>query len=166
MPPKSKSAKSVKPVKSAKSVKPVKTTKSVKPVKVTNVDDSADDYATETFFNKDSYESFIKKNNIPYLGDGMFTYNDLHQVDIITPDEYRITSEIMTLAEYTRIISERAKQIENGSVRFIDIGDETDLIKIAKMEILQKQSPMQIKRYITKHIVEIWNINEMIIPFK
>jgi DNA-directed RNA polymerase subunit K/omega len=137
---------------------------------VDDVNISDDEYDSdnndETFFNKDSYKAFIKKNNIQILDDNNYINNDLHKINIVTPNNYRQTSEIMTLAEYTRVISERASQIQNGSVIFIDIGNETDLIKIAKLEISLKKSPMKITRSITTNIVEIWEVNEMIVPKK
>lgn len=94
-----------------------------------------------------------------------FVDNPLHKIDIVTPNDYRITSEILTVAEYTRVISERASHIQNGSKIFIDIGEESDPIKIAKMELNQKRSPMQIRRYTSRNIVEIWSVNEMVQPF-
>lgn len=126
-----------------------------------------DNFDEEAFFNSDSYINFIKKNNIEMLGDDIYTSNDLHKVDIVVPNDKRITSEIMTLAEYTRVVSERAKQIENGSPIFInDIKGENNPIKIAEMEILDKKSPMLITRFLYKNIKEIYAVNEMIIPFK
>lgn len=128
--------------------------------------DITDDYEEEVFFNSSSYNSFIKKNNIEVLGDELYTNNNIHRIDIIVPDDKRITSEIMTLAEYTRVISERAKQIENGAPIFCDIKGEINLIKIAEMEIALKCCPMKVTRYLTKNIKEIWNINQMVAPFK
>lgn len=91
--------------------------------------------------------------------------NSLHKIDIVTPNEYRITSEIMSVAEYTRVISERASHISSGAKIFIDVGLESDPINIAKNELKQKRSPMQIRRYTSRNILEIWEVNEMIIPF-
>jgi DNA-directed RNA polymerases I, II, and III subunit RPABC2 len=130
------------------------------------------DEAEEMFFNQDSYEAFTKKYNIEMLGKdistgegNVHTNNNLHHIDIITPDDRRITSEIMTKYEYTRVVAERAKQIENGAMPFINIGSESDPIKIAEQEVREKQSPMQIKRKITKNIIEVWRVNEMVPPF-
>ena len=134
--------------------------------KAVPVEEVIDDYEEEVFFNKDSYNSFIKKNNIEMLGDDLYTYNDLHHIDIVAPNNYRITSEIMTEAEHTRVISERVKQIENGSPIFIDPGNETDPIRLAEKEIREKMSPIKIERYLSKTIKEIWDVNEMAIPFK
>lgn len=125
-----------------------------------------DDFNEEQFFNNDSHNNFIEKNNIHALDDKIYINNNQHKIDIVVPDEYRITSEIMTLAEYTRVISERAKQIEDNAPIFIDIENETNPIKIAEKEIKQKKSPMKIRRYLTANILEIWKVNCMVIPFK
>lgn len=117
------------------------------------------------FFNDDSYNAFTKRNGIELLSESNYTNNDLHKIEIITPKDKRITSEIMTLFEYTRVISERAKQIENGSMIFVDIEGETSLVKISEKEIREKKSPIKIIRYITPHIKEIYSVNEMVIPF-
>lgn len=128
--------------------------------------DVTDDYDEETFFNSSSYNNFIEKNGIEILGDDMYVHNNTHRIDIVVPDDKRITSEIMTLAEYTRVISERAKQIENGSPIFCAINGETNLIKIAELEIALKCCPMKVTRYLTKNIKEVWDINQMVAPFK
>jgi DNA-directed RNA polymerase I, II, and III subunit RPABC2 len=117
------------------------------------------------FFNDDSYNAFTKRNGIELLSETNYTNNDLHKIEITTPNDRRITSEIMTLAEYTRVISERAKQIENGSMIFVDLEGLSNPIKIAEMEILQKKSPIKVIRYITSHIKEIYSVNEMVVPF-
>jgi DNA-directed RNA polymerase subunit K/omega len=129
---------------------------------INDVDDNVEE---EMFFNEDSYKAFIKKNGIIALDKDLYINNNLHHIIIKTPKKYRRTSEIMTQAEYTRVLAERAKQIENGSPITVDIKDETDLRKIAITEILQKQCPLQIQRMVTKNIMEIWSVNEMIIPF-
>jgi DNA-directed RNA polymerase I, II, and III subunit RPABC2 len=117
------------------------------------------------FFNDDSYNAFTKKNGIELLSETNYTNNDVHKIEITTPNDRRITSEIMTLSEYTRVISERAKQIENGSMIFVDLKGESNPIKLAEIEILQKKCPIKIIRYITPHIKEIYSVNEMIVPF-
>jgi DNA-directed RNA polymerase subunit K/omega len=128
------------------------------------VEEVVDDYAEEVFFSKASHESFTKKYDIGLLALNADN-NNLHHINIVTPDDRRITSEIMTKFEYTRVIAERAKQIENGSTPFINTENETDPIKIAEQEIKAKQCPIQVKREITKNIIEVWRVNEMIPPF-
>jgi DNA-directed RNA polymerase I, II, and III subunit RPABC2 len=131
---------------------------------IDNIDDNDAEDDGE-FFNDDSYNAFTKRNGIELLSETNYTNNDLHKIEITTPNDRRITSEIMTLAEYTRVISERAKQIENGSMIFVDLEGLSNPIKIAEMEILQKKSPIKVIRYITSHIKEIYSVNEMVVPF-
>lgn len=128
--------------------------------------DAVDDYEEEKFFTNVSYDAFTKKNNIEILGEEMYINNNQHRVDIVVPDDMRITSEIMTVFEMTRVTSERAKQIEEGSQIFCDVGTETNLIKIAEMEIEKKCCPMKIERFLTKNIKEVWRVSELIAPFK
>jgi DNA-directed RNA polymerase I, II, and III subunit RPABC2 len=71
----------------------------------------------------------------------------------------------MSYAEYARVISERAKQIENGSPIFIESKNEHSPINIAEKEVRQKKCPLKVVRYLTKNIKEEWSVNEMIIPF-
>jgi len=122
----------------------------------------------EKFFNKDSYDYLIKKYGMNILSPNNYINNDIYKEEIIVPREYRQTSEIMTQAEYVRVISERSKQIENGSRYFIELTNETEPNEIAINEIKQKKCPLSIVRYVAnnKTIKEIWNVNEMIIPFK
>ena len=63
------------------------------------------------------------------------------------------------------MVSIRAKQIENGSKIFVDIGAEDNPITMAEMEIKMKQCPLSIRRFISNNIAEIWNVNEMIVPY-
>lgn len=118
----------------------------------------------ELFFNKNSFNAFIEKNSIQALDPSSYVNNDLHHIDIVVPKNQRETDSKMTSFEYARVLSERSKQIENGSPIFVDIGNETDILKIAKMEIDQKRCPMVITRMITPNIVEKWEVNEMTLP--
>ena len=90
--------------------------------------------------------------------------NESHKEIIIVPPQHRLTSEILTKFEYTEVVSQRAKQIENGSPIFVEIGDEMDPIKIAEMEIKQKKCPLSIRRMQNNTIGEIWQVNEMGLP--
>lgn len=143
-----------------------KTKEPIKEIYESDVDlDEEEDYDAG-FFNADSYNAFIKKNNLQVLDPSLYSHNDVNRIDIITPIDQRITADKMSSAEYTRVVSERAKQIENGATPFVDYGIETDPIKIAELEILQKKSPLVINRYINKYILEQWTVNELAIPFK
>ena len=84
-----------------------------------------------------------------------------HKNILIVPPDHRKTSEVMTEYEYTEVISHRAKHIENGSPVYVDIGNETDPIVMAEMEIKQKKCPLSIRRVHNNLIAEIWQVNEM-----
>lgn len=98
----------------------------------------------------------------------------VHNVDmtkeiiIVEPDK-RITSQIMTRAEYCEVLSNRAKHIENSknNLVFVDIENEIDPIEMAKKEIKHKKCPLSIVRMYGygSNIGEIWEVNEMTIPF-
>ncbi len=118
----------------------------------------------ENFFDQTAYDQFTQKYGIEHLSN-YYTNNDLHKEDVVISKDKRITSEIMTHAEYTRVISERAKQIENGSPIFIKLTTEHDPVKIAEKEVEQKKCPLSVVRYITKNIKEEWEVNEMVVPF-
>jgi hypothetical protein len=83
---------------------------------------------------------------------------------IIMDPTNRITKEYMTKFEYTEVISQRAKQIENGGESFTDVTDISDPLEIAKKEIFDKKCPLSVRRHLTFDICEQWDINELSIP--
>ena len=87
-----------------------------------------------------------------------------HKNIIIVPDDHRKTSERMTEYEWTEVVSHRAKQIENGSSVFANVGDLDDPIKMAEEEIKQKKCPLSIRRMHNDIIAEVWGVNEMEAP--
>lgn len=86
---------------------------------------------------------------------------ETHRNIIIVPPDHRKTSERMTEYEYTEVVSHRAKQIENGSPCFADVGNESDPIAMAEMEIKQKRCPLAVRRLHNQLIAEVWDINEL-----
>jgi len=97
----------------------------------------------------------------------MDSYNTTHTITkniVQLHNENRITSEVMTMFEYTYVISTRAKQIESGSMIFVDTGNITDYVAIAKMEIEQRKCPLDIVRKLSDTIIEKWHVNEMVVP--
>ena len=88
--------------------------------------------------------------------------NSLHKEIKIIPDHLRRTSERITKAEYTEIISHRAKQIENGGPVYVDITGISCPMKMSKKEIAHKKCPLAIMRMLNTTHAEIWHINEMI----
>ena len=131
----------------------------------TEIDENKDtDLETEELFNNNTFKN--ANTNIKFnIFDPDKYVNNIHQEIIIIPNEHRKTSEVITKFEFTDVISNRAKQIENGSKIFVDIDTEDDPIAMAEMEIKMKQCPLSIRRFISNNIAEIWNVNEMIVPY-
>lgn len=90
---------------------------------------------------------------------------DLDQDIYILPANRRRTSDVMSEYEYTRVKSERAQQIQNGAQIFVDHDPMMDEIEIAALEIKTKNCPMSIIRMLNAKVGEIWEVNEMELPF-
>jgi hypothetical protein len=81
------------------------------------------------------------------------------------PTNY-ITSDWMTLAELTEVVSHRIQQIEStGDAQiFVDYGKATSAKEIAMMEIQQKRSPLSVVRPLNPGVVEVRPVNSLLIP--
>ena len=88
---------------------------------------------------------------------------EMHKEITIVPNNYRKTSDIISQYELTDVTSNRAIQIENGSKIFVDIGDESNPVKMAEMEIRMKKCPLSVMRHISSNIAEVWEVNDMIV---
>jgi len=96
----------------------------------------------------------------------LHTYHQIPEsteINIVPPNQ-RITSEYMTIYEYTMVVGTRATHIENGSVLFTDPRELFDPRDIAKKEINELKCPLSITRKISPTKIEIWMVNEMIKP--
>jgi DNA-directed RNA polymerase subunit K/omega len=103
----------------------------------------------------------------PYNGIVYHDYNDLKQpistsvtFTLVRP-ENRITSDVMTLYEYTEIISIRSAQIQNGARVYTDVTGISDYIKMAEKEIKNRACPLSIRRFINANEAEDWEVNEL-----
>ena len=89
--------------------------------------------------------------------DDIDTINDVNDEYVVKKTDKQTIRKI-TKYEKTRILSERATQIANGSPIFID-GDYTDAYQIAEEEFNQNKIPFIIKRKNGMEI-ELWKLNE------
>jgi DNA-directed RNA polymerase subunit K/omega len=129
------------------------------------MDDDIDfDVEEDEFFDEKNFKEFNTKIKFHVFDPDKYE-NEIHKEIIIVPSEYRKTSEVITKFEFTSVTSNRGKQIENGSKIFVDIGDESDPIAMSELEIKMKQCPLAIRRMISNNIAEIWDVNEMLIPY-
>ena len=142
------------------------------PIKTDAPDDESDneleeieyDGVDEEFFDEKNFKDFNSKIQYRIFDPEQYV-SEVHREIIVVPSKYRKTSEVITKFEYTDVTSNRAKQIENGSPVFTDIHDESDPIKMAELEIRMKRCPLSIRRMISNNICEIWDVNEMIVPY-
>lgn len=153
--------------KKSTSKKPVKKVEEVEIVDHPDAnEDLEQDDVEDTFF----AEQILTEYKLPYeyhIFDPREYKYELHKEIVIVDPDQRITSEIMTAYEYTEIVSNRAKQIENGGPMFCDDPDgkcDGDPIKFAELEIDQKKCPLNILRMYNLNYGEIWQVNHMSLP--
>lgn len=95
-----------------------------------------------------------------------YKLDSIKDITIVAPED-RITSDIMTVAEYCEVVGNRAKHIENSKnfIVFTNVEGETDPIKMAKKEIKDKRCPLSIIRMYGDRIGEVWEVNELVTKF-
>jgi DNA-directed RNA polymerase subunit K/omega len=130
---------------------------------INDTDDDNDDVNSDIELDDTIFSGLDFKENIHIFNPERYE-NNIHKEIIIVHPDNRKTSEIMSKFEYTEVISHRAKHIELGGPIFVDIKSESDIIKIAEMEIRQHKCPLAIRRMYNMTLGEIWDVNEMIPP--
>lgn len=88
---------------------------------------------------------------------------------IVVPDDERLSSNVMTLAEVTRAIALRAQQIATNPYIYTDAGDLDDAVSIARKELFDRRSPLVLERRMGRtpageSIIEMWAVREMSYP--
>jgi DNA-directed RNA polymerase I, II, and III subunit RPABC2 len=116
-----------------------------------------DEHEIEIFY-ESSYDKFIEQ----YKLEDLFSYKLKGELLVMRPENY-ITDDRISHYEYTRVISERAKQIEDGSPIFVNIREGTNPIQIAIQEVREKKCPLSVRREIGLNYVEIYKVNDMTI---
>lgn len=82
---------------------------------------------------------------------------------VVARDQRR-TSNRLSLFECARVLGDRARHISNGAPIYVDDKDCRGEIEIAYLELVAKRIPMSVIRKVGLDYVEIWDLNEMIIP--
>ena len=81
--------------------------------------------------------------------------------DIII-DELHKTIPFLTKYEKTRVLGQRAKQINSGSAPFVEVDDNImDGLLIAQKELHQKKIPFIIRRPIPNGGSEYWRLEDL-----
>lgn len=128
---------------------------------LTNDDDKPDDSDDEDNDNTTDDYTIVRKKNYTVMTKAQI--NDTK--NIIVKPENRITSDHMTIFEYSSVVGIRGTHISNGSIIYTDVGNLSDPREIAKKEIDENRSPLSIVRKLgTSNKIEVWNVNEMVKP--
>lgn len=166
MPPKetkSKKPKTSKLSKTTKTSKP-KSSKPKKPTKPTKPKNQTNKILKEDIDTDSDVESDTSD-----IEDTLTTFQPeiTKHITYVHPDN-RKTSDIMSIFEYTELVSISASRIQKGGNPYIDLESTQinieDPIEIAKEEIRQKKCPLKIIRHLTPHLAEVWHANELAIP--
>jgi DNA-directed RNA polymerase subunit K/omega len=128
-------------------------------------DDANDDNYLQKF-NEDINTNFIA-NFHPEIK--LPNYNEIrHLIKVVRDnnniivDPFHKTEPILTKYEKTRILGQRAKQINTGSLPFVKVPKEiNDGYIIAEMELKERKIPFIIARPLPNGTSEYWNINDL-----
>ena len=105
---------------------------------------------------KEDYISSLKKNTV------LESSNKPSTIIIVSPQD-RITSDLLKKEETSYVLSVRATHIAKYGYpeSMLDIvKNETNCRAIAKLELLNKRTPLLLIRKVGDNIYEIWNIRE------
>ena len=134
-------------------------------VNIGDVDDSDDDDNYQKFtngLNNNYLDYFHSETNIP-------NYLEIQELSKIIRDKNgniidknHKTVPILTKYEKTRILGQRAKQINNGSKPYINVSENIiDGYLIAEMELKEKKIPFIIRRPLPNQTFEYWKIKDL-----
>jgi DNA-directed RNA polymerase subunit K/omega len=82
----------------------------------------------------------------------------------VVPDNMRLTSDIMTMFEFSEIIGIRTLQIEKGSPVFTDVSELHTPYDMAIKELFDRQCPLKVIRKTGLFEQEEYKCNEMGFP--
>ena len=86
----------------------------------------------------------------------------IRNADGIIVDDLHKTVPFLTKYEMTRVLGQRAKQINSGAIPLIKVPNNVmDGYLIAKMELEQKKIPFIVKRPIPNGSCEYWSVNDL-----
>jgi DNA-directed RNA polymerase I, II, and III subunit RPABC2 len=132
-------------------------------------DDDEDDEYDENYLQK--FDSEITKNYIADFHPECFNHNYeeveklstvVRNSDNIIIDPLHKTIPFLTKYEKTRILGQRAKQIEMGAKPFVSVDEKiVDSYIIAELELREKKIPFIIKRPIPSGGFEYWNVKDL-----
>lgn len=133
------------------------------------LNDTDDDSDDETYFQKfdqNVTQEYINANHPEVLSHNFDEITKMMQIhrdmDGHIVDPCHKTLPILTKFEKTRIIGQRAKQIETGSTPFVKVPNNIiDSYLIAELELQQRKLPFIIRRPLPNGTCEYWDVNDL-----
>ncbi|AFM98729.1 DNA-directed RNA polymerase [Encephalitozoon hellem] len=101
-------------------------------------------------------EYSLEENNMEVI--------DVSSTEVKIKNSQRKTLPRMTKYEKAHVIGVRASQLSAGAPPFVDIGNESNPLSIANMELNEKKIPFIIRRRLPDNSFEDWAIDELMIP--
>ena len=134
-----------------------------------NIDDDSDDEYDEEYYQK--FNNGLNNNFLEYFHSEIKipNYMEIEELSNVTRDKNNLiidnnhkTIPILTKYEKTRILGQRAKQINNGSKPYINISENIiDGYIIAELELKEKKLPFIIRRPLPNGKSEYWKIKDL-----
>lgn len=132
-----------------------------------NEDDEQNDYVNK--FTKETTSNYIQKHHQECL---QINYDEMETLTNIIRDangniidDLHRTSPILSKYEYSRVLGQRAAQIESGSKPYIEVNPNIiDGYIIASQELREKKIPIIIRRPIGNSF-EYWKLKDLEILF-
>ena len=153
----------------------LKTTKKIAPI---TIDDDEDENDSDVYDDDDTNELYLQKFDSElrenYIVENhseskAHNYEEVKALSRVVRDGRGIivdplhkTNPILTKYEMTRIIGQRAKQLDSGAKAFVKVPlNVIDGYYIAMIELEQKKMPFIIKRPLPNGGVEYWNVSDL-----
>ena len=139
------------------------------PQNVVYNDDDDDDDDGETYlkkFDKDIHKNYIMNFHPECV---MHNYDEIEGLSKVVRDQNGViiddlhrTLPYLTKYERTRVLGQRAKQINSGATPFVKVPENViDGYLVAELELKQKRIPFIIRRPLPNGGSEYWNIKDL-----
>jgi DNA-directed RNA polymerase subunit K/omega len=131
--------------------------------------DEQDDEAAVNYFQKFNAEldrNYVQEHHPECL---THNYDEIAKMTVVVRDQSGViiddlhrTVPILTKYERTKVLGQRAKQIENGATPFVSVPPNViDGYTIAELELKQKRIPFIIRRPMPNGYSEYWLLNDL-----
>ena len=129
-----------------------------------DIDSDDEDYLQK--FDNENKKSYIQEIHPECIIDNLHTvemYSIIKRNDKgVIDDEYHKSIPFLTKYEKTRILGQRAQQINSGSEPFVDVPENIiDGYLVAEIELAQKKIPFIIRRPMPNNTFEYWKVNDL-----